>query len=103
LPSLQRVGRFLSHVDPTSHKTGQILTKPCSLVNPFFCMIKGLDKISHSKEATEIQKRAYWRIPISLVGPLTGNRKSPHRSPLKDQGIDSRDPTGFKDGKTLTA
>ena len=59
LSSLQRVDGFFSHVDPTSHRTGRILIKSCSLVNPFFCIIKGLDKISHSRETTEIQKAFY--------------------------------------------
>jgi hypothetical protein len=59
LSSLQRVDRFVSHADPTSYRTGRILIKSCSLVNPFFCIIKGLDKISHGREATEIQKGPY--------------------------------------------
>jgi len=62
-----------------------------------------MDKISQSRETTEIQKGAFLGFPISSVGPLLRNRKGAHRSPLEKQGIDSGYLTGLEDGKTLAA
>ena len=38
-----------------------------------------------------------------MVGPLLRDRKGAHRRSLQKQGIDSRYPTGLKNGKTLAA
>ena len=103
LSSPESVGRFVWHVYQTSYRTGLILAASRSLVNSFFRIIKGADKISQSRERTEIQKGAFARFNISLVGPLLRNRKGAHRSSLEEQGIDSRYPTGLEDRKTLTA
>ena len=104
LSSPQCVGRFFRHACyPTSYRTGLILSKLFSLVNSFFSIIKGLYKIFYCLEAIEIQERRYRGITISLIGPLVRNRKGAHGSSLKEQGIDSRDSTGFKDRKTLAA
>ena len=54
LSSPESVCRFVSHVYPTSYKTGRILAQSRSLVNTFFCIIKGADKLFQSREATEI-------------------------------------------------
>lgn len=103
LSSPESVCRFVWHVCPTSYRTGLILTEFRSLVNSFFRIIKGADKISQGRERTEIQKGAFPRFNISLIGPLLRNRKGAHRSSLEEQSIDSRYPTGLEDRKTLTA
>lgn len=101
LSSTERVGEFVRHVDPTSYKTGRIVVEPSSLVNSFFCMMKGADKLSQSRKGTEIQKGVFLGFFISQVGPLPGNRESAHRGSPEDQGIASGYPAGFEDGKTL--
>ena len=101
LSSPESVCSFVWHVYPTSHITGRSLAEPSSLVNPFFYIIKGADKISQSREATEIQKSAFLGYPISLVSPLLRNRKGAHRRSLQEQGIDTRYPAGLEDRKTL--
>jgi hypothetical protein len=103
LSSPQSFGGFRYHVDLTSYITGQNLAEFHSFVNPFFRIIKGLHNISDRRETTEIQECFCWGIAISLVGPLTRNRKRTHRSSLKEQGIDSANSTGFKNRKTMTA
>jgi len=101
LSSAEDVCRFVSHVHPTSYKTGRNLAESYSLVNPFFYIIKGADKISQGTEAPEIQKGAFLGLLISLVGPLPWNCKGAHRSSLEEQGIDSRYSAGLEYRKTL--
>lgn len=103
LSSAERIGEFVGHVYQTSYKTGRSVTESRSLVNSFFRIIKGADKIPQGREATEIQKGAFLGFLISLVGPLPRNREGAHRSSLEDQGIASGYPTGLEDRKTLTA
>ena len=102
LSSPENVGGFVFHVCPTSYMTGQNIIEFCSLVNSFFCIIKGIDKIFQRTEATEVQKSIFFGVFIFSVGPLLRNRKGPHRGSLEDQSINSRYSPGFEDGKTLS-
>jgi len=103
LSSPESFDRYILHIDPTSHRTGPILIESNSLVNSFFCIINGADKISQSREAIKIQKSVLLESRISLVGPLPRNRKGAHRSSPQEQGVGSSDPAGLEDRKALAA
>ena len=102
LPSPQGSCRFVSHVHPTSYRTGLKLSESGSLVNSFFCIIKAVDKIFQSTEAIKIQEGIFLGFLRFLIGPLLRNRKGAHRGSKQDQGIDSRYPSRFQNSKTLS-